>query len=52
MKWQDIINGLAGLWLIISAFLHLTANANLWNYLIVGIIVSVLGFWGAADQKS
>ena len=48
MKWMDIVNGLAGVWLVISAFLRFTdASVNFWNYLIVGSIVTVLGFWAA-----
>lgn len=46
MKWVNIINGLAGVWLIVSAFLKFAdAQVNFWNYLIVGIIVAVLSFW-------
>ncbi len=52
MKWQSIVNGLAGIWLIISAFIPFGHTGNLWNYLIVGVIVAILGFWGVADQKS
>lgn len=52
MKWQDVINILVGAWLIISAFLKLGANANLWNYLITGIVVLVLSFWVGSQRKS
>ena len=47
MRWQDTVNGILGIWLIISAFLKFTAQGNLYNYLIVGIIVTILGFWAA-----
>ncbi len=52
MKWQDIVNGLAGIWLIISAFIvkSLGDTGNLWNYLIVGVIVAILGFWAASSK--
>ncbi len=46
-----ILNGILGIWLIIAAFLHLTASANLWNYLIVGILVTIFGFWGASAKS-
>ena len=39
MNWQNIVNILVGIWLIISAFLNLSASVNLWNYLIMGVIV-------------
>ncbi|HHD92355.1 MAG TPA: hypothetical protein ENL06_01870 [Candidatus Portnoybacteria bacterium] len=46
MKWVSIINGLAGMWLVVSAFLKFAdAQVNFWNYLIVGIIIAVLSFW-------
>ncbi len=48
MRWQDITNGVLGIWLIISAFLKFTAQGNLYNYLIVGIIVAIVSFWPAA----
>ncbi len=52
MKWQSIVNGLLGIWLIISAFIVKTLgdSGNLWNYLIVGSVVAVLGFWGANEK--
>jgi len=51
--WQSIVNGILGIWLIISAFIvkGLGDTGNLWNYLIVGIIVAVLGFWGASGKN-
>ena len=46
-KTLATLNGLLGLWLIVAAFLKLSASANLYNYLIVGILVTIFGFWGA-----
>ena len=51
-KTLATINGVLGLWLLVSAFLKLSATANLWNYLIVGLAVTVLGFWGAVAKES
>ncbi len=46
MKWINIVNGLAGIWLVVSAFLKFAdAQINFWNYLIVGVIVATLSFW-------
>ncbi len=50
-KTLAVINGLLGLWLITSAFLKLGAQGNLYNYLLVGIIVSIFGFWGATSKS-
>lgn len=43
--WQGWVNGILGLWLIVAAFLNFSPKGNLWDNLIVGIIVAVLGFW-------
>jgi len=47
MRWQDITNGILGIWLIISAFLKLGTQGNLYNYLTVGIIIVIVSFWPA-----
>jgi len=51
-KTLAILNGILGLWLVIAAFLNLTGQANLWNYLIVGVLVTVFGFWGASVKNA
>jgi hypothetical protein len=42
--WQAWTNGILGLWLIIAAFLGFDSTVNLWNDLLVGIIVAVIGY--------
>jgi hypothetical protein len=46
MDWIAVI---AGLWLILATFLlrDLTITAGLWNDIIVGCIVVILGVWAA-----
>ena len=41
--WQAYVNGIMGIWLIVAAFLTFSPAANLWDNLIVGIIVGVVG---------
>ncbi|HSW77483.1 MAG TPA: SPW repeat protein [Candidatus Chromulinivoraceae bacterium] len=44
--WASWLNGIAGLWLIIAPFIiGSTESAVLWNQIIVGLAVAVLGFW-------
>lgn len=38
------INGILGTWIFIAAFLNFSAMGNLWDNLIVGIIVAIFGF--------
>lgn len=45
--WQQWVNGVLGLWLILSAFIGFTPSAMTTNLVIVGIVVAILGFWGA-----
>ena len=42
--WQAWINGILGLWLILAAFLNFSTVGNLWDNLIVGAIVIIVGF--------
>lgn len=42
--WQAWTTGILGIWLFIAAFLYFTPNGNLWNNLIVGVIVAIAGF--------
>ncbi len=37
-------NGVLGTWLFIAAFLNFGATGNMWDNLIVGIIVAIVGF--------
>ena len=45
--WRNWIIGLLGMWLIIASF---TIKGNVFNELIVGVAVSILGFWAAAQN--
>lgn len=44
--WQGRTAGIAGVWLLIAAFIPqlVTHNANLWNGLIVGLVLMIAGF--------
>ena len=48
--WQDWINGILGLWLILSAFVGMSVGATMANLVIVGIVVAALGFWAAGQR--
>ncbi len=42
--WQAWTNGILGAWLFIAVFFNFSATGNLWNDLIVGVIVGFAGF--------
>lgn len=46
------LNGILGLWVLISPFVGFTANGMTINLVIVGIVVAVLGFAGAAYEQN
>lgn len=45
--WQDWINGILGLWLIVLSFLGFTGTTLMWMLVVTGVIVAILGFWAA-----
>jgi len=49
--WQHWINAILGLWIILSSFLGMSVNAMTTNLVIMGIVVAILGFWGAYDAS-
>ena len=44
------INGILGTWLIVAAFLNFIPVGNMWDNLIVGIIVAIVGFMMVKDK--
>ena len=42
--WKSWTNGILGTWLVIAAFLSFTPTGNMWDNLIVGLIVAIVGF--------
>ncbi len=48
-KWEEWVNVVLGVWLIVSPFLlgyAMLANA-LWNQIIVGVLIGILALWTA-----
>lgn len=50
--WASWINALIGIWLIISPWVYGTAGTSwMWNSIVVGIIMLVLGVWAAISTN-
>lgn len=49
--WQHWVNFLAGIWLIISAYVGFTASAEMTNLIITGAVVGILAIWGALETS-
>ncbi len=45
--WQDWINGVLGVAIIVVAFLDLTGNTLVWTLGLLGAGIAIIGFWGA-----
>lgn len=45
--WQDWINGVLGVAVIVVAFLDLTGNTLAWTLGALGAVIALIGFWGA-----
>ncbi len=50
--WQHWVNGILGLWVIIVPFLGLTTQDFMWTLVVTGLVIAVMGFWGAGEQVS
>gem|GEM_PF-6713989 len=52
LMWQNWVNLLAGIWLIISPYVGFTSSAMTANLIITGAIVGILSLWaGLATNR-
>jgi hypothetical protein len=49
--WKNWVNGILGLWLILSAFIGMTASGMTANLVIIGIVVAILSFAGLSPNS-
>lgn len=49
--WQQWINAILGLWVIAVPFIGITGSALVWTLAITGIVIAVLGIWGAQQEQ-
>ena len=50
--WQQWVNGILGLWVIVVPFLALQGGTLTWTLVVTGIVIAILGFWGAAAERT
>lgn len=50
--WHNWVNGLLGLWVLISPFLGFTAEGMTTNLVVVGILAIVVSVWGAVSLQT
>ncbi|HQD39824.1 MAG: SPW repeat protein [Limnochordia bacterium] len=49
--WQKWVNGILGLWVIISPFV-ISGTALLWSNVVSGIVIAVLSLAASSSQSS
>ncbi len=49
--WQQWLNAILGLWVIAIPFLAITGAALTWTLVVTGVVIAVLGFWAAGQER-
>ena len=49
--WQDWVNGILGLVVLLVSFMGLTGSSMVWTFAVLGVIIAIVGFWGAGAKK-
>ena len=49
--WQQWVNAILGLWTIVASWAYMPASTGRTLLIITGIVVAILGFWGAASYS-
>ena len=52
MSWQNWVNALLGLWLIVATYLYVPSGAGRTVMVITGVVVAIIGFWGGLAQPA
>ena len=50
--WQQWLNGILGIWVAIASWSYMASGTGRTLLIITGVIVAILGFWGAAMSSS
>ncbi|HQU07910.1 MAG TPA: hypothetical protein PK539_02525 [Candidatus Paceibacterota bacterium] len=48
--WQDWVNGILGLWVIIMALTSYTTSTTV--VVVTGGVIAIVGFWGALQKSA
>lgn len=51
MTWIGWIVGLVGVWVIIEPYLNMSTSSNKILLVITGIVLVILGLWGAMSKN-
>ena len=49
--WKQWVNGVLGIWIVLLPYLGFTVGTNTWLMVATGIVIAVLAFWSASENK-
>lgn len=49
--WQQWVNLIVGLWIILSGYIDLGPQATTANLTIAGIVIALMALWGALEYR-
>jgi len=50
--WQQWVNVVLGIWIIVVPFLGMAASTLAWALVVTGVVVAALALWGALYEQS
>ena len=50
--WQQWVNLVLGLWIILSAFAGFTASGTVTNLTVTGLLITAFALWGALRHQT
>lgn len=50
--WYEWLTGFLGLWVVVLGFMGIASTPMSWAMVVTGLVISVLGFWGAWRDPS
>jgi hypothetical protein len=50
--WQQWVNFVLGLWIVLSSYIDMTPEAYATNLTIAGLAVAALALWGALEHRT
>lgn len=50
--WQNWLNALLGLWVIVVPFLGISGSTLMWTLVITGVAVAVFALWGVQETSA
>ena len=50
--WQNWLNVILGLWIIVVAFLDMSGTSLVWTLVVSGAAITAFAFWGSMETST